>query len=183
MGRQVATLNSMTGGIYARLARGAAEHFVRSGELLPLPAALPSELYVQRACYVSLFENPGRHLRAMYGELLPRQACLAAEIVTNTAAAIANSRLGRIRRADLSSLAYSVAILGPLQRVGGVEQLDPERFGLQVRSDRGKTATLLPQRTGVETGQDQLATALREAGINLYEESVVLYRFPVNYYE
>lgn len=173
----------MPGGIYTKLAKSAAEYFVRQGEALPLPAALPAELYIQRACYVSLFENPGRHLRAMHGELLPRQASLAQEIIANTIAAIDGGRLGRIRRADLSALVYAVAVLGPLERVSSAEKLDPAHFGLQVRSDRGKIAMLLPGRTGVETGQDQLATALREAAIDLSVESVVLYRFLVTYHE
>lgn len=144
---------------------------------------LLSELLIQRACYVSLLENPGRHLRAMFGELLPRQNCLAQEIITNTVSAIKYSRSTRIRRADLSYLVYSVAILGSLERISGPEHLDPDQFGLYIRSDRGKTAMLLPQRAGVETADDQIATALREAGVNLYQESITLYRFPVNYYE
>lgn len=173
----------MLGGMYTKLAKSAAEHFVRSQELLPVPLALPAELQRQRACYVWLFENPGRHLRAGHGTLLPQQAVLAQEIIANTVTAIMGSSFHRIRRADLSSLVYSVAVIGPLERVSSAEKVDPTHFGLQVRSDRGKIATILPRRSGVETGQEQLATALREARIDLSLESITLYRFPVDFYE
>lgn len=168
--------------MYAKLAKSAAEHLVRANELLPLPDNLPGELYRQRACYVSILENPGRYLRAMAGQPLPRQATLAEEIIANTVNAIELSS-HRIRQADLSYLSYQVALLGPLQRVSDPEHLDPIRFGLYVKSDRGKSALLLPHRAGVETPNDQIATALREAGIDTRREDATMYRFEVNYFD
>ena len=169
--------------MYTKLAKSAAEHFIRTGETLPLPSALPGELFRQRACYVSIWENPGRYLRGMAGEALPRQANLALEIIMNTVEAITAQPYRRIRQADMGYLSYQVALLGPLQRISDSEHLDPVRFGLYVKSTKGKSALLLPRRTGVETANDQIATALREAGIDTRQEEATMYRFAVSYFD
>lgn len=168
---------------YTKLAKATTEHFVRQRSILPLPSHLSPELLHQRACYIYLHEKPGRRLRAMYGEPLPRHACLAEEIINHTICALTKRSFSYIHRADLSSLVYRVAILEPLQRVFDATQLQPEQYGLYLRSDQGKSAVLLPQRTGVETAQDQIATALRESDSNPRQEAITMYRFGVTYHE
>ena len=104
---------------------------------------------------------------------------LAEEIITNTLSALEPS----IRRADLPSLQYIVGIVSHLQRVSDASHLDPEQFGVYVRSDYGKQAVILPQRLGIETADDQIATVFREAGIDPRQEPATLYRFRVTWYE
>jgi len=169
--------------VYVKLARSAAEHFVKTQELLPIPEAVPQEARQQRACYVSIFENPGRRLRSVYGEPLPRQPTLAHEIIVNTATALSHPQTRTVRRADLSYLSYSVAILGVLQRVSDAEHLDPALYGLYVRSPQGKAAVVLPERVGIETAHDQIGTALREATIDGRRDEYTLYRFTVTHYD
>lgn len=173
----------MTGGSLVKLAKQAAEHYVRYKEHVHVPAFLSAELLLQRACYVSIYERPGHHVRAMYGYPLPRHPSLAHEIIMNTTQAIRYQQVGSIRQLDLSHLLYGVSVLGPLQRVTSKEHLDPMRFGLYVRSDRDRSAVLLPQRTGIETSEEQIATAMREAGIDTRSEVLTMYRFAVDYYE
>ena len=169
---------------YAKLARSAAEHYVKTQHRLAPPAYLPPELSRQQACYIYLFENPGRRPRAVHGHALPRRSSLAEEIIANTIEALRNPAGAlTVRRVELPSLAYAVAVLGPLQRVSGAAQLDPRAFGLFIRSDQGKSAVVLPQRIGVETAQDQVATAVRESAINVRQEAAIMYRFPVTYYD
>lgn len=167
--------------MYSKWARQAAESFIKDGVYLSPPPHLPSHLLRQRACYITIIENPGRKVRAMYGQALPQQASLAHEIVVNTVMALEQNPSRPIRRADLPQLHFSVALLGPLQRISDVEHLNPQRYGLYVKSDRGKAAILLPQRSGIETANDQVATAVREAGIQPHMESVTMYRFDVEY--
>ncbi len=166
-----------------KLAKDTAEYFVRSNQPPILPASLPSELMSQQACYVSIFENPGRRLRVMHGSALPRQPSLAQEIIANTIHAISHSGPRAIRRVDLPSLSFAVTVLKPLQRISDYSHLNPRDFGLYIRSDQGKSAILLPQRTGIETAQEQIATALRESGINERNETVTMYRFKVAHFE
>jgi AMMECR1 domain-containing protein len=167
--------------MYGKLARSAAEYYVKFGEVLVMPAQLPLEMMRQRAAYVGIYDKTGHRMRSLYGSALPRYSTLAEEIVMNTTHALSFGNIGTIRRSDLPSLVYSVGLLGPLQRVSDTSHLDPECFGLSIRSDRGKSALLLPQRTGIETADDQIACALRESGINLRNEIVTMYRFTVEY--
>lgn len=169
--------------VQGKLAREAAEHFVRTHDFFPAETRVSPELSWQGACFVTVLEMPGRRLRARYGQALPQQPTLAHEIVVNTVQALVSNPARRVARADLASLRFVVAVLGPLGRVSGPEHLDPARAGLYMRSDRGKTALLLPSRAGVETGDDQIATGLREAGIDSRQEAVTLYRFEVQSYE
>lgn len=184
---------------YAKLAKKAAESYVRNQRILPVvgPAANPAAnppagpasgpasggLTRQQACYVYLFENPGRKLRAMYGQPLPRYSTLAEEIVSNVTTALTITVHRSLRRPELASIVYTVAVLDPLQLISDAAQLDPRRLGLYVQSDQGKSAVLLPERTGIETPQDQIATALRESGINVRHETARMYRFGVTYYD
>jgi AMMECR1 domain-containing protein len=164
---------------YSKLARSAAEEFVLHGTVLTPPPMLPSELLVQRACYVSVFQKPGRRLRGMAGSPMPSRASLAEEIIANTVEAIT----WQPRRADLDGLEYAVAVISPLQRINDPAHLDPLRFGLYVRSERGQSAVVLPGRVGIETGDDQIATAIREAGIDMRRDVPSLYRFQVTWHE
>jgi AMMECR1 domain-containing protein len=168
-------------GIYAKLARHAVEHMVKQGEPLPPSVAVPPHLQRQQACFVTLLENPGRRPWAMFGYAMPRYPTLAQEIINHATAILVSTQRRRIVRSDLPNLRFSVAVLGSLQRVSDSEHLDPLRYGLFVSSDRGKSALLLPQRIGVETPNDQIATALREAAIDPRQEVVTMYRFDVEY--
>lgn len=169
--------------IFVKLSRSAAEQYVRTQEVLEVPQALPAELLKQRACYVSIFENPGRRLRSMYGYALPQHRSLAHEIIMNTIAALTAHATRPVRRADLSYLTYSVGLLGPLQRISDASHLDPAQFGLYVRADSGKMALLLPHRVGIETGQDQIGAAMREGAISPHRDIYTMYRFPVTFYD
>lgn len=162
-----------------KLALAAAEYYIKEKKILPLPAVVPGELRMQRACYVAVYAKPGRRLVAMHGEPLPRQRTLAEEIIINTTYAVHS----RVRRTDLPSLKFIVTVLSQLQRVTDSAALDPQRYGLYVRSVSGKTAVLLPGRVGVETSDDQLATAFREADITARTETATLYRFAITEYE
>ncbi|PIT98054.1 MAG: hypothetical protein COT71_02850 [Candidatus Andersenbacteria bacterium CG10_big_fil_rev_8_21_14_0_10_54_11] len=146
------------------------------------PAAVPL-LAQQRACFVYITQKPGRTLRGIFGTALPQHRTLGEEIIRNAAAAATSGSHGRLRRADLPMLQFTVAVLDPLSRISHPAQLDPHLFGLYVVSDRGKSALLMPQRPGITTAADQIATAVREAGISMRQEAVTMYRFRVEYHD
>jgi len=167
-------------GMYNKIANQAADYYIKTNEVMPTPLAVARELTRQRACYVTVLEKPGRHIRGLYGQTLPRFRSLAEEIIVNTVTALSSGHW-RPSRLDLPHLMYSVALLGPLQRISDKNHLNPFVYGLYIVSDRGKSALLLPQRAGVETPDDQIATALRESGINSRAETITMYRFDVEY--
>lgn len=169
--------------LYGRVVRQAADHFVKHGEFLPLPEWSTADLQRQRACFITLIENPGQRVRSMAGHLLPQYPTLMHELIATTVEVLTADPLRRVRRMDLRQLVYGISLISPLQRVSDVAHLQPAQYGLYVTSDRGKSTILLPRRAGVETADDQLATALREAGISPREEAVTMYRFGVDYYD
>lgn len=169
--------------IRVKLAKNVTELYVRSHREAEMPLNLPYDLGRQRACYVYIYQKPGVHLKAIYGYPLPQSRNLAAEITRNTITAIGGQSCLLIKKADLSSLMYSVAVLDTLHRINDVYHLQPDRYGLYVNNQKGKWAVVMPQRPGIETSQEQLATALREATISNREDNYTMYRFGVIYYE
>lgn len=162
-----------------KLARLTTETYLLHGTAPVVPAHVAPELLQQRACYVTILENPGRIIRGMSGSPLPTHATLAEEIIKHTLSALH----APLRRADLPNLLFTVGVISHLQRISDASHLDPQQFGLYVRNEQGRAAVIMPQRLGVETGDDQIATALREANINPRQQSPTLYRFRVAWYE
>lgn len=169
--------------IRTKLTKNITEHYVQTKSVPEFAHLVPEELKTQRACYVYLYQKPGQRLRAMYGRPLPHYSTLADEIVANTIKAIDEPSYRTISRADLTSLYYSVAVLESIQRISDLSHLNPSLYGLYIISDKEKSALLLPGRLGIDTPQEQYATALRESGIQDKHETISMYRFGVNYYE
>lgn len=167
--------------LYSKIAKLSAEHYARTGTYMPLPPLLPHEMLAQRACYVSVIEQPGSRVRGSFGTPLPHTSSLADEIIQNTVEAIVQSNI-HMRPIDAMNYGYVVAILGPIERITNKQHLNPRFFGLYIRTDKNKTAMLLPGRLGVDTADEQIATAFREANIDQKHEAVTMYRFPVTSY-
>ena len=167
--------------IYSKIAQQAAEHYARTGVYMPVPNMIPQDLLTQKACYVSLVEQPGNRVRGSFGTPLPQSSSLAQEIITNTVEAIVQYDI-RMRPIDAMNYGYVVGVLGPIERITDKEHLRPRIYGLYMRSDKNKMAILLPGRLGIDTADEQIATAIREAGINQQHETITMYRFPVTSY-
>lgn len=164
--------------IYSKLAKQAAEHYARTGTYMPVPNTLTRDLLVQKACFVSVVEQPGSRIRGSFGTPLPHCASLAKEIIENTVEAIVRHNV-RMRAIDAMNYGYVVAVLGPIERITNKEHLKPHSFGLYLRTDKNKMALLLPGRPGIDTPEEQIATAIREAGVDSRNEAITMYRFPV----
>jgi len=69
-----------------------------------------------------------------------------------------------IHQNELSDLTFSVDVLGEPEPVDAVYKLDVKRYGVIV-SNGPRRGLLLPNLEGVDTVEEQLAIALRKAGI------------------
>jgi len=167
--------------IYSKLAKQAAEHYARTGAYMPVPRMLPQDIGTQKACFVSIVEQPGSRVRGSFGTPLPHCTSLAQEIIENTVEAIVRHNI-RMRAIDAVSYGYKVTVLGPIERITNKEHLRPRSFGLYLRTDKNKMALLLPGRIGIDTPEEQIATAIREAGVDSHNEAITMYRFPVTSY-
>lgn len=160
-----------------RLARAALETYVREGRILEAPPDVDPELRGRAGVFVSV--KRGTELRGCIGTTGPTCASIAGEIIQNAInAGTGDPRFLPVSAEELAELTYSVDVLGPLEPVRGLDELDPRVYGVVVRKGR-RSGLLLPDLAGVDTAAEQVAIACRKAGIAPEDPGVRLYRFRV----
>lgn len=131
-------------------------------------------------CFVCLKQNG--QLRGCIGTILPTRDTLEDELHHNAiAAATQDPRFLPVTAEELSRLSITVDILGALEPVGSLAELDPKRFGVIVSHGR-KQGVLLPNLEGVDTVEQQLGIAMQKAGIPL-DQQIAVQRFRINRFE
>jgi AmmeMemoRadiSam system protein A len=161
------------------LARETVERYVRTGLVGEPPDGLAAALREPSGAFVTL-RLRGR-LRGCVGTLAPSRADVAREIIASAvSAASADPRFAPVRPDELQALDYEVDIVGPMEAVAGLDDLDPRRYGVLVEAD-GRRGVLLPDLGGVETAVQQVEIARAKAGL-APGAAVRLYRFTVRRY-
>lgn len=126
---------------------------------LPPPPPGPS-----RPVFVTL-KVDGR-LRGCMGELEAQRTDLVQETADRAlAAAFGDPRFPPLTPEELDRCEIEVTILGPLEPVHSLEELDPKVYGIEVADALGRRAVLLPDLEGVDTVAEQVALTRRKAGI------------------
>jgi AmmeMemoRadiSam system protein A len=116
-------------------------------------------------------------LRGCMGALEPRHDDLVRETMDRAlVAAFDDPRFPPLEAGELDACSIEVTVLGALEPAR-VEDLDPARYGIEVRDEAGRRAVLLPGIEGIETAAAQLATVRRKAGIP-EDAPVTIRRFP-----
>lgn len=141
----------------------------------PQPRApeLPRAFTRPAGVYVSLYRREDGTLRASAGRHEPRWDTLADEVAdVARRAATQDPRMGPLRPDELESLVVEVTVLGPLEPVDDVDRINPKIHGVLVSTDQ-RTGLLLPDLPGLVRPSDQIAIALRKAGISPREPYVV----------
>ncbi|MGI6214477.1 MAG: AmmeMemoRadiSam system protein A [Christensenellales bacterium] len=149
---------------YVRLARASVEHYVINGIPLPMPKDLPKEMTQTKAgVFVSLHKDG--QLRGCIGTIHPVMDSVAEEIIENgISASTRDPRFNPVHPDELSSLEYSVDVLGEMEAIESKEKLDPKIYGVVV-SRGGRRGLLLPNLEGVDTVEQQIDIARSKAGI------------------
>jgi AmmeMemoRadiSam system protein A len=172
-----AALNPFDEGSMAGLARNAVEAYVLGGRVVE-PPSLPETSPLRRpsACFVCI-KTRARELRGCIGTVEPERGTLAEEVISNAVkAATRDPRFPPVAGDELSSLLYSVDVLGSLEPAR-FEDLDPATFGVVVTDQSGsRRGLLLPDIESIETADQQVGVAARKAGIKP-GEPLRLYRF------
>jgi AmmeMemoRadiSam system protein A len=160
------------------LARQAIEAYVREQTVIHPP--LPADGELRRAgAFVSL-HLPDGSLRGCMGTTEPQAASLEEEVVDNAVtAASRDPRFYGVTLQELDSLDISVDVLGPAEEVRGLDQMDPKRYGMIIRTLDGRRALLLPDLEGVETAEQQLRITCRKGSIDPDNDQYQIYRFEV----
>ena len=181
------TLQNKQEDAYVLLARQTIEEYVRTGRQIQVPQNLPQEMYADRAgVFVSikireedrgLSGRPAR-LRGCIGTIQAVQPSIAEEIIHNAVSAAARDpRFAPITPDELDQLTISVDVLGSMEKIDTLDQLDVKRYGVVVTKGY-RRGLLLPNLEGVDTVEDQIAIAKQKAGIG-GQEAVQLERFEV----
>ena len=176
------------------LAKSAVENYLKEGKIIEPPKDLPQQFLEKRAgVFVTLKKN--EELRGCIGTYLPTKINIAEEIIRNAiSSATEDGRFEKIQEEDLPHLSYTVYILSEPESVEDKKDLDPEKFGIIVKTapfaypDKNsffdgrvpfKSGLLLPGLEEIKTPEEQFLVACQKAGINPAEEKVFLYRFSV----
>lgn len=163
------------------LARRAVESYVRDHAVLRVSP--PAGQSPQRAGVFVSLHLPDGSLRGCIGTTEPQLASVEEETVANAiSAAAADPRFYPLTEAELDGLDISVDVLGPAEEVDGVEDLDPKRYGIIVRTIDGRRALLLPDLEGVDTVEQQLRITCRKGSIDSNVDQYRIYRFEVERY-
>lgn len=162
---------------YVRLARKTVEEYVRTGRKPEVPQGLPQEMYDTRAGVFVSIKKEGR-LRGCIGTIQAVRQSIAEEIIENAvSAAVKDPRFSPIAQEELDKLSISVDVLGATEAIDSMDKLDVKRYGVVVT--RGyRRGLLLPNLSGVDTVEEQVAIAKQKAGIREGEEAE-LERFEV----
>jgi len=166
------------------LAKNAVETYIEKGEIISPPEDLPDKFKNKKAgTFVTLKKED--KLRACIGTSRPTRENIAKEIISNAiSASTKDTRFGAIKEEELPKLSYEVYVLEEPVRVKDIEELDPEKFGIVVKSvESSKSALLLPGLEGIDSPQKQVLVACRKAGINPKKGEVVLFKFRAQKFE
>ena len=164
------------------LAKKTVETFIKKGEIISPPEDLPKEFLEKKAGTFVTIEKNG-NLRGCIGTYLPTRENIAQEIIQNAiAAATEDYRFGPIQEKELSSLSYTVYILSEPELVRDIKELDPQKYGIIVKTEI-KTGLLLPDLEGVDTIEQQLSITCQKGGIDPEKDHIIIYRFTAKKYQ
>ena len=174
------------------LAKSAVENYIKEGKTIKPPEDLPELFYKKKSGSFVTIEKEGQ-LRACIGTYLPTQQNISQEVIHNAiAAASQDYRFEPIRTEELVQLSYTVYVLGEPEPVTNYEKLDPEKFGIIVKTGHPassgnkafaqKSGLLLPDLPGINTAEQQIYIACQKARIDPNKEKILIYRFTAEKY-
>jgi len=166
---------------YVLLAKEAVQTYLQKGVIITPKSDLPEEMFEKAGVFVTI-EKDGK-LRGCIGTFLPTKENIAQEIIANAiATATEDYRFGIIKKEELSHLSYSVSVLKKPERVKDLSELDPEKYGIMVKT-KNKSGLLLPNIPGIGTKEEQIEIVCQKANIDLDKEKITIFKFKVKKYD
>jgi len=163
-----------------QVARQTLENYYQGKLKSYAPEDIPPEFTRKAGVFVSLKKHG--NLRGCIGTIIPQSKNIVEEVANNAiSSATRDPRFYPVGIEELADLEISVDVLTEPEPVENLEELDPKRYGVIVRSG-GRSGLLLPDLEGIDTPAQQVDIARQKAGIGP-GESVKLERFEVIRYK
>jgi AmmeMemoRadiSam system protein A len=165
--------------ICLRLARESIKAYLERKEILKPDNNLPEFFFnTRKGVFVSLFYKENNQLRGCIGTYLPTKNNLAEEIISNAlAAAFKDPRFPPLTLEELNKIYIEVSLLEEPEPVRNLKELNPEVYGLIIRSQSGKSALLLPSIPNIKSPEEQILAVCQKGQINPLKEKCQFYRF------
>ncbi len=161
---------------YCQLAKKSIKHYLATGKVLKVPRIMEKAYQKKAGVFVSLHKNS--ELRGCIGTYLPTKENLALEIINNAiAAAFDDVRFEPLKKEETGNLEINVDVLSEMEKVKKLDELDPKKYGIFIKSF-GSSTLLLPDIEGVGSIDEQLLIARQKAGISK-NEPIEIYKFTV----
>ncbi len=168
--------------ILAELAKNAVEEYFKNGTTIKTEDMSKEWLRREAGVFVTIESN--KKLRGCIGTYLPTQKNIAEEIIHNAiSAATEDFRFEKITPKELPSLKYTISILSEPKLIKNIEELDPKKYGIIVKSANFKTGLLLPDLPDINDIEDQIDIACKKAGISFADGQISIYKFTVEKYQ
>lgn len=162
------------------VARCAVAARFKQGPVTPLFQAA-GELADRHGLFVTVRTDRGE-LRGCHGSALPTTDLVRATWDHAVAAAFHDPRFTPVTADEVPRLRFTVSILGQLEPVASLEDLNPEEYGIIIAAAHGRRALLLPAIPGIDTVAKQLSAARDKAGIGPHEH-IEIHRFRTRRFE
>lgn len=175
---------------FVKIAREAVETFTQTGETIRMVNNIDQQLTnIKAGVFVTIHKklkkDPKKsELRGCIGTFLPTKTNIVQEIIGNAISACSRDyRFSPITKDELDKLKIKVDVLSKPQLIDDISKLDPRKYGVLIKSENdSRSGLLLPDLEGVDTIHDQIAIALKKAGINK-NEPVKIYSFTITRYK
>ena len=163
-----------------KLTKESVEKYVDTGKVIGPPSDPVPEMKEKAGVFICIKKKG--ELRGCIGTFQPTTENIATEIIHNSVnAATQDPRFPPVEPDELEELEYTVDVLTEPEKVEDKSELDPEKYGIIVKSGQRK-GLLLPDLEGVNTVDEQINIASVKAGIYA-DENIDLYRFEVKRYK
>jgi AmmeMemoRadiSam system protein A len=130
------------------------------------PSRFDDELRRPAGAFVTLSTKPGDELRGCIGSIQPTAPLFQAVSSNAIAAAFRDPRFYPLMKDELPRLALEISVMGPIERVASVDEIETGRDGLII--SRGHHSGLLLPQVATEYGWSRdefLSHTCRKAGL------------------
>jgi AmmeMemoRadiSam system protein A len=171
--------------VYAKIAYDAILLYLKTGKkLFKNEQEIPPALKLNLACYVSIYT--GNKLKSCVGNPKPGHPNLYNEIIENAVqAAFENPNSESLKEEELNNISITVDVLSEPKPVEDASSIKPHKHGILVKDAKGNQSLMLPDSDGIETANEQVSEAKKNAGIDPETpvEELEIYNFTTTRYQ